>query len=110
MIRPLHDNVLVRVIKPPTETAGGIALSDDAQDHPISGVVVAVGLGKMDENGQRHPPMVSVGDVVVFGKYAALASIYQFNRAEHLILLRASLDILAVVGKDADVRPVRGRR
>lgn len=68
-IRPLHDRVVVRRLEEETTTAGGIVLPDSAAEKPSQGEVLAVGPGKVLDNGKLHTPDVSVGDRIVFGQY-----------------------------------------
>jgi chaperonin GroES len=70
-IRPLHDRVVVRRADEETKTPGGIVIPDSAsKEKPIQGEVIAVGPGKMGDNGQVQAMAVKVGDKVLFGKYA----------------------------------------
>ncbi len=69
-IRPLHDRVVVRRQEEERTTAGGIVLPDSATEKPAQGEVIAVGNGKILENGEVRPLDVKVGDKVLFGKYA----------------------------------------
>jgi chaperonin GroES len=70
-IRPLHDRVILRRIsESETKTAGGLFIPDTAKEKPQEGEVVAVGKGKLLENGSRVEPDVAEGDRVLFGKYA----------------------------------------
>lgn len=68
-IKPLGNRVLIKRSKAPT-TKGGILLPDSAQEKPKEGVVVAVGPGKVDENGNKEVMQLKVGDVVLFSSYA----------------------------------------
>ncbi len=70
-IRPLQDRVVVRRKEEETTTAGGIVLPGSAAEKPSQGDVVAVGPGRILENGEKRPVDLKVGDVVVFGKYAS---------------------------------------
>jgi len=70
-IRPLQDRVVVRRTEEENKTAGGIVLPDSATEKPAQGEVVAVGPGRLLENGETRPVDVKVGDTVVFGKYAS---------------------------------------
>lgn len=83
-IRPLHDRVVVRRIEEDTLSAGGIVLPDTASEKPSQGEVLAVGPGKVEDNGDRRKPDVSVGDKVVFGQYAG--STVKIDGEELLIL------------------------
>jgi len=69
-IRPLDDRVVVESLEAEEKTAGGILLPDTAKQKPQRGKVVAVGPGKLKENGERITLGVSVGDEVIYGKYA----------------------------------------
>ena len=69
-IRPLHDRVVVRRIEEDAMSAGGIVLPDTASEKPSQGEVLAVGPGKVDDNGDRRALDVAVGDKIIFGQYA----------------------------------------
>ncbi|ANX03668.1 co-chaperone GroES [Immundisolibacter cernigliae] len=69
-IRPLHDRVVIRRMEEERKSAGGIVLPDSATEKPILGEVLAVGPGKMLDNGEVRKLQVKVGDKVLFGKYA----------------------------------------
>ncbi len=69
-IRPLHDRVIVRRLEEEERTPGGIVIPDTAKEKPIQGEVIAVGRGKLLENGEIRPLDVKPGDRVLFGKYA----------------------------------------
>ena len=69
-IRPLHDRVVVRRLEEERTTAGGIVIPDSATEKPIQGEVIAVGNGKILDNGESRPLDVKVGDRVLFGKYS----------------------------------------
>jgi chaperonin GroES len=69
-IRPLHDRVVVRRMEEERTSAGGIVIPDSATEKPIQGEVLAVGNGKILDNGDMRPLDVKVGDRVLFGKYA----------------------------------------
>ena len=92
-IRPLSDRVVVRQIEADTRSAGGILIPDTAKEKPTQAEVVAVGEGKLLENGERLAPSVSVGERVLFGKYSG--SEIKVD-GETLLILRES-DILAVI-------------
>ena len=93
-IRPLHDRVIVRREEEEQKTAGGILLPGSAQEKPNRGEVVAVGSGRVLDNGVVRAVDVNVGDVVVFGQYAGNDKIDVDG--EELIILSES-DIKAVV-------------
>jgi len=69
-VRPLGDKVLIKPLEQEEKTAGGIILPDTAKEKPQEGIVVAVGEGKLLDNGERRPVGVKVNDVVIFSKYA----------------------------------------
>lgn len=94
-IRPLDDRVVVEPIQAEETTAGGIVLPDTAKEKPQRGVVVAVGPGKLLDNGQRGELSVAVGDEVIYGKYGG--SDIEIN-GDEVKILRES-DILAKVIK-----------
>lgn len=84
-IRPLHDRVVVRRKEEEQATAGGIILPGAAAEKPNQGVVVAVGNGRVLDNGETSPLAVKEGDVVVFGKYSGSNTI-EVDGEELLIL------------------------
>ena len=94
-IRPLDDRVVVEPIEAEETTAGGIVLPDTAKEKPQRGTVVAVGPGRLLDNGQRGELSVAVGDEVIYGKYGG--SDIEVN-GEEVKILRES-DILAKVIK-----------
>src|SRR5262245_47682349 len=69
-IRPLHDRVVVRRLEEERKSPGGIVIPDTAKEKPIQGQVVAVGNGKILEDGKSRPLDVKVGDKILFGKYS----------------------------------------
>ena len=84
-IRPLHDRVVVRRKEEEQTTAGGILLPGSAAEKPNQGDVVAVGTGRISNNGDVVPMSVKVGDTVVFGKYSGSNTI-KIGSEELLIL------------------------
>ena len=92
-IRPLDDRVVVEPLAAEEKTAGGIVLPDTAKEKPQRGKVVAVGPGKLLDNGKRGELSVSVGDQVIYGKYGGTE--IEIN-GEEVKILRES-DILAKV-------------
>jgi chaperonin GroES len=68
-IRPLHDRIVVKRLDEERKSPGGIVIPDTAAEKPIRGKVVAVGKGKLLDNGEVRPVDVKVGDQVLFGKY-----------------------------------------
>lgn len=69
-INPLHDRVVVRRLEEERKSAGGIVIPDSATEKPAQGMVVAIGPGKMLDNGNIYPLAVKVGQKVLFGKYS----------------------------------------
>lgn len=94
-IRPLHDRVVIRRLEDERTTAGGIVIPDSAQEKPMRGEVVAVGAGKVLDNGDVRALAVNVGDVILFGKYSGTE--IKLNGQE-LVVMRED-DIMAVVTK-----------
>ena len=92
-IRPLGDRILVKRIKEEEKTKGGIIIPDTAKEKPQEGKVVAVGKGKMTEQGKLLTPDVKAGDKILFGKYSG--SEVKIEGEEHLILRED--DILGVL-------------
>ena len=70
MLKPLGDRIVVKVIEDTEQTQGGIFIPDSAKEKPQKGEVVAVGLGKMNDKGEREPLDVEVGQKVLYAKYS----------------------------------------
>ncbi|GGI92798.1 co-chaperone GroES [Legionella impletisoli] len=94
-IRPLHDRVVVRRLEEELKTAGGIVIPDSAKEKPMQGEVVAVGAGKVLENGDVRALAVKSGDVVLFGKYSGTEVKID---GQELVVMRED-DIMGVVEK-----------
>ena len=92
-VRPLHDRVIVKRIEEQDKTKGGIIIPDTAKEKPIEGKVIAVGPGKVMENGKRVPLQVKEGDRILFGKYAGTD--IKIEGEERLIMRED--DIIAIV-------------
>ncbi len=92
-IRPLQDRIIVKRQEEEEKSKGGIIIPDSAREKPIEGKVMAVGSGKILENGKKQPLDVKVGDRVLFGKYAGTE--VKIEGEEHLILRED--DILGVI-------------
>ena len=92
-IRPLHDRVIVKRVDEEEKTKGGIIIPDTAKEKPVEGKVVAVGAGKVLDDGKKQPLEVKKGDRILFGKYAGTD--IQIEGEEHLIMRED--DIIAVV-------------
>jgi chaperonin GroES len=92
-LRPLHDRVIVKRIEEEEKTSGGIIIPDTAKEKPQQGKVIAIGKGKILENGKVSPLTVKKGDRILFGKYAGTD--IKIDGEEHLIMRED--DILAVI-------------
>lgn len=92
--KPLNDRVLVKRVDVEEKTAGGLFIPETAKEKPSRGEVIAIGSGKVLDNGTRMPLEVKVGDIVLFGKYAG--NEIKLDGVEHLVMREE--DILAVVG------------
>lgn len=95
MLKPLADRVVLKVLTGEEKTQGGIVLPDTAKEKPQEGEVVAVGPGKLLENGTRVAPEVKVGDIVIFAKYSGTEVKYE---GQEYLIIRDS-DILAIKEK-----------
>ncbi|HIX69145.1 MULTISPECIES: co-chaperone GroES [Enterococcus] len=93
MLKPLGDRVVIKVAKEEEKSIGGIVLASSAQEKPQTGEVVAVGAGRTLDSGEKAPLEVSVGDQVMFEKYAG--SEVKFDGVEYLIV--NGKDIMAIV-------------
>ena len=91
--RPLHDRIVIERIKETDKSKGGIIIPDTAKEKPIEGSVIAVGNGKILENGTVRQLDVKVGDRVLFGKYSVTE--VKINGTDRLILREE--DLLGVV-------------
>ena len=92
-IRPLHDRVIIRRMEEEKTSPGGIVIPDSATEKPIKGEVVAIGKGKILENGDVRPLDVKVGDTILFGKYSGTEVSVD---GEELLVMRED-DITAIV-------------
>jgi len=92
-IRPLQDRVLVKRVKEDEKTKGGIIIPDTAKEKPVEGEVVAVGNGKVSDDGKLRPLDIKTGDRVLFGKYSGTE--IKLDGVEHLILREE--DIVGVI-------------
>ncbi|MEE9120622.1 MAG: co-chaperone GroES [Syntrophobacteria bacterium] len=91
--RPLHDRVIVKRVEEEEKTSGGIIIPDAAKEKPQQGKAIAVGKGKILENGKVSPLIVKKGDRILFGKYAGTD--IKIDGEEHLIMRED--DILAII-------------
>ncbi|MFO0722221.1 MAG: co-chaperone GroES [Myxococcota bacterium] len=92
--RPLHDRLLVKRQEAETKSKGGIIIPDSAKEKPIEGVVVAVGNGKVLDDGKTKALEVKVGDKILFGKYSGTE--IKIENEEHVILRED--EVLGVLG------------
>ncbi|MBX3690988.1 co-chaperone GroES [Dokdonella sp.] len=94
-LRPLHDRVIIKRLEAETKSAGGIVIPDAAAEKPIKGEVLAVGSGKILEDGKVRPVGVKVGEIVLFGKYSGTEVKVD---GQELLVMREE-DLIAVVEK-----------
>ena len=92
-IKPLEDRLVIKAVEAEQTTASGLVIPDTAKEKPQEGEVIAVGPGRVDDNGNRVPLDVNVGDKVIFSKYGGTEVKYG---GEDLLILSAR-DVLAVV-------------
>lgn len=93
-LKPIGDKIIVERIEPENKTKGGIVLPDNAKEKPKEGKVIAIGHGKLLDNGSRVEPSVKVGEKVIFTSFAG--SEVKIDSKEYLIM--SEEDILAVIG------------
>ena len=96
-LTPLGDRVIVEPIEREETTASGIVLPDTAREKPQEGTVLAVGRGKVDDNGNRQPLDVSEGDRVIYAKYAGTE--FKLDGDRKVLILKEN-DLLAIVSRD----------
>jgi len=92
-IRPLQDRVIVRRMEEERTSSGGIVIPDSATEKPIRGEVIAVGPGKVQDNGKKLPVDLKVGDTVLFGKYSGTE--VKIDDEEYVVMRED--DILGVI-------------
>ena len=92
-LRPLHDRVIIKRLEAETKSAGGIVIPDAAAEKPIKGEVIAVGSGKILEDGKVRPVGVKAGEKVLFGKYSGTEVKVD---GEELLVMREE-DLMAVI-------------
>ena len=92
-IRPLHDRVIVRRLEEERKSAGGIVIPDSAKEKPVQGEVIAVGSGKILEDGKVRPLDVKAGDKILFGKYSGT----EVKIGDEELLVMREEDIMGVV-------------
>ena len=94
-IKPLEDRIVIKQVEAERTTASGLVIPDTAKEKPQEGEVLAVGPGRIDDNGQRVPMDVKVGDVVIYSRYGGTE--VKYAGEDYLIL--SARDVLAVVTK-----------
>ncbi len=94
-IKPLEDRIVVKTLEAEQTTASGLVIPDTAKEKPQEGEVLAVGPGRVDDNGNRVPVDVAVGDSIIYSKYGGTE--VKYGGEDYLIL--SARDILAVVEK-----------
>ncbi len=92
-VRPLYDRILVKRVEEEQKTAGGLFIPDSAKEKPQQGVIVAVGQGKVQEDGSLRKLELKAGDKILFAKYSG--SDIKMDGVEHLILRED--DVLGVI-------------
>lgn len=94
MLKPLGDRIVIELVESEEKTASGIVLPDSAKEKPQEGKVVAVGTGRVTDNGERIALEVNEGDAIIFSKYAGTEVKYE---GKEYLILRES-DVLAIIG------------
>jgi len=94
-IKPLEDRIVVRPVEAEQVTASGLVIPDTAKERPQEAEVIAVGPGRVDDNGNRVPVDVKVGDKVIFSKYGGTE--LKYAGEEYLVL--SARDVLAIIEK-----------
>ncbi|HWL25797.1 MAG TPA: co-chaperone GroES [Ureibacillus sp.] len=94
MLRPLGDRIIIELVEVEEKTVSGLVLPDSAKEKPSQGKVVAVGTGRVLDNGTRVELEVKEGDTIIFSKYSGTE--VKYEGTEYLILRES--DILAVIG------------
>lgn len=97
MIKPLGDRILVEIkdVKAETKTTSGIVLPDSVKEQPQYGKVAAVGSGRLNQQGERIPVSVSVGETVIFSKFAPTNIVDPDTKKEYLIM--SERDLIAII-------------
>jgi chaperonin GroES len=94
-MRPLHDRVIVKRLEEEKKSAGGIVIPDTAQEKPVKGKVIAVGPGKVNDDGKLRPCDVKKGDEILFGKYSGTE--VRLDGDDYVVMRED--DIMAVFGR-----------
>jgi len=92
-LKPLGDRVIVKPKEPEEVTKGGIILPDTAREKPVEGTIIAVGVGRVTDDGKKIPMEVKEGDKVLYGKYSG--NEIKINDEEHLIMRES--DVYAII-------------
>jgi chaperonin GroES len=95
VLKPLEDRVVVKTLEAEQTTASGLVIPDTAKEKPQEGEILAVGPGRLDDNGKRVALDVNVGDVVLYSKYGGTE--VKYDGQEYLVL--SARDLLAVIEK-----------
>lgn len=93
-LKPLNDRIIVERLEEEDISAGGIIIPDSAKEKPIQGRVLAVGSGKLNDNGKRAPMDLKEGDKILFGKYAGT----DVKHSDKELLILREDDVLAIIG------------
>jgi chaperonin GroES len=88
-VRPLEDRIVIKPLEPETKTASGLFMPETAKERPMQGKIVAVGPGRILDNGERSKPLVKKGDTVVYGKYAGTE--IEIKNVKHVIIRESEL-------------------
>ncbi|MGJ9385842.1 co-chaperone GroES [Salipaludibacillus neizhouensis] len=94
MLKPLGDRIVIELSEQEEKTASGIVLPDSAKEKPQEGKVIAVGTGRVTDNGERIDLEVKTGDSIIFSKYSGTE--VKYEGSEYLILRES--DVLAIIG------------
>jgi len=99
-VKPLFDRVLIKRVEADEKVKGGIIIPDTAKEKPMEGKVIAVGAGRLDDDGKRIPMEVKAGDRILFGKYAGTE--IKIDDEEHIIL--GENEILGIIHQDRNLK------
>jgi len=98
-VRPLHDRIIIQRLEEGEQKVGGIIIPDSAKEKPQQGKVIAVGIGKVKDDGTRQAPDVKAGDLILFGKYSGQE--IKLDGEDYLIMKEG--EVLGVI-EDADMK------
>jgi len=98
-VRPLHDRIIIQRLEEGEQKVGGIIIPDSAKEKPQQGKVIAVGIGKVKDDGTRQAPDVKAGDLILFGKYSGQE--IKLDGEDYLIMKED--EVLGVI-EDADMK------